>query len=128
MQGLCAAEGVSVIPYYALAAGFLTGKYRSEADFGKSPRGGSMAKRLDARGSRILGALDAVSARRGTSLAAVALAWLMAQPTVAAPIASATTLDQFRDLAGAAALALAPEALAELAAASGPAAQPPGGA
>ena len=119
LQGLCAAEGVGVIPYYALAAGFLTGKYRSEADFGKSPRGASMAKRLDARGHRILAALDAVSARRGASLAAVAMAWLMAQPTVAAPIASATTLDQFHELAAAAALKLAPDDLAALDAASG---------
>ncbi len=124
LQDLCAAEGVSVVPYFALAAGFLTGKYRSEADFGKSPRGSGMAKRLDARGLRILGALDAVSARHATSPAAVAIAWLMARPTIAAPIASATTLEQFRELAAAAALALAPDDIAALDAASASTAEP----
>jgi aryl-alcohol dehydrogenase-like predicted oxidoreductase len=121
VQDLCVAEAVSVIPYFALASGFLTGKYRSEADFGKSTRGGNMGRHLNPRGLRILGALDAVSARRGASLAAVALAWLMAQPSVAAPIASATSLDQFRDLAAAASLDLSADDRAELAAASAPA-------
>ncbi len=119
-QGLCVAEGVSVIPYFSLASGFLTGKYRSEADFGKSTRGGSMGKHLNPRGLRILAALDAVAARHRTSPAAAALAWLMAQPSVAAPIASATTLEQVQDLAAAAALDLAAGDLAELDAASAP--------
>ncbi|WP_237476387.1 aldo/keto reductase [Lichenibacterium dinghuense] len=120
LRDLCAAEEVGVIPFYALAAGFLTGKYRSEADFGKSPRGASMAKRLDARGRRILDALDAVSAHHRTTQAAVAVAWLMQQPTIDAPIASATTLDQFGDLAAAAALDLTADDLAALDAASAP--------
>ena len=120
VQDLCLAETVGVIPYYSLASGFLTGKYRSEADFGKSTRGGNMAKHLNARGLRILAALDAVSGRHRVSLAAVALAWLMVQPSIAAPIASATTLDQFRDLAAAASLALSAADLADLDAASAP--------
>ena len=115
---LCRAEQVGVIPYFALAAGFLTGKYRSEADFGKSPRGGGMAKYLTPRGFAILAALDGVSARHGTSPATVALAWLMTRPAIAAPIASATSLDQFRDLVGAATLHLDADDLAALDAAS----------
>ncbi len=118
VQELCVAEEIGVIPYFSLAAGFLTGKYRSEADFAKSPRGGGMAKYLDARGHRILGTLDAVSARRGTTQAAVALAWLRDRPGIAAPIASATSLDQLRDLVAAAELELTAEDKAELDAAS----------
>ncbi|MFZ0851818.1 MAG: aldo/keto reductase, partial [Hyphomicrobiaceae bacterium] len=76
LQGLCVKENVGVIPYYALAAGFLTGKYRSEADFAKSPRGGRMPTYLNDRGRGILGALDAVAARLGAKPAQVALAWL----------------------------------------------------
>ena len=121
VQDLCVAEDIGVIPYFSLAAGFLTGKYRSEADFGKSPRGGGMAKHLTPRGLRILGALDAVSARHRASQAAVALAWLMAQPAVVAPIASATTLAQFRDLVKAAEIDLSAGDLAALDAASAPA-------
>ncbi len=122
LQDLCVAESIGVIPYFSLAAGFLTGKYRSESDFGKSPRGGGMAKHLNPRGLRILAALDDVSARHRTSQAAVALAWLMTRPAVAAPIASATSLDQFNDLVRAADLDLSTEDLASLDAASRPAA------
>ena len=121
LQKLCVAEDIGVIPYFSLAAGFLTGKYRSEADFGKSPRGSGMAKHLTPRGLRILGALDTVAARHRTSQAAVALAWLMAQPAIAAPIASATSLGQFRDLVTAAELDLSAEDRAALDAASAPA-------
>ena len=121
LQKLCVAEDIGVIPYFSLAAGFLTGKYRSEADFGKSPRGSGMAKHLTPRGRRILGALDTVAARHRTSQAAVALAWLMAQPAIAAPIASATSLGQFRDLVTAAELDLSAEDRAALDAASAPA-------
>lgn len=101
LQPLCRDAGVSVIPYFSLAAGFLTGKYRSEADFAKSPRGGGMAKYLNERGLRILEALDSVAARHAATPAQVALAWLRTQPTVAAPIASATSLDQLESLAAA---------------------------
>ena len=84
-----------MIPYYALAAGFLTGKYRSAADAAKHPaRGGRLKNYLDARGVRILEALDAVAARHDATPAQVALAWLIARPVITAPIASATSLKQ----------------------------------
>ena len=114
LKPLCLAENVGVIPYYALGAGFLTGKYRSEADFGKSPRGGGMSRYLNPRGLRILAALDAVSERHAVEPAAVAIAWLMAQSTIAAPIASATSLAQFRTIAAGAELALSPADLGAL--------------
>jgi aryl-alcohol dehydrogenase-like predicted oxidoreductase len=111
-------EGVGVIPYYSLASGFLTGKYRSEADFKKSPRGGGMKSRLNERGLRILAALDAVSARFKATPAQVALAWLIARPSITAPIASATTLEQLADLVAAAQLKLDADAVKQLDAAS----------
>ena len=118
LRDVCLENGIGVIPYFALAAGFLTGKYRSEADFGKSPRGGGMAKYLDDRGRRILAALDGVGEAVGAAPAAVALAWLMAQPAVTAPIASATTVEQLDLLAKAASLRLSPEHLRTLTTAS----------
>jgi aryl-alcohol dehydrogenase-like predicted oxidoreductase len=119
---LCAAEQLAVLPYYALASGFLTGKYRSAADAAaNAARGGKVKDYLDARGLRILGALDAVGARHAATPAQVALAWLMAKPTVAAPIASATSVAQLRELMKAAALALTAEDMAALDAASRPA-------
>jgi aryl-alcohol dehydrogenase-like predicted oxidoreductase len=98
LQDFCVKNEVGVIPYFALAAGFLTGKYRSEADFDKSPRGARMGKYLDAKGKNILAAMDKVSADTGASLAEIALAWLNAQPGVTAAIASATSIDQLRTL------------------------------
>lgn len=103
---LCLREGIGVIPYYGLASGFLTGKYRSEADLAKSPRGAAVKQYLDARGMRILDALDGVAREVKAKPAQVALAWLMARPAVTAPIASATTLAQLRELMSAADLAL----------------------
>lgn len=120
LQQLCVAEGVGVIPYYGLASGFLTGKYRSEADFAKSPRGARMKDYLNARGRRILGALDEVSSAYATSPAAVALAWTMAQPGIAAPIASATNVEQLRDFSVAVRLELGAYARAKLDEASKP--------
>ncbi len=114
MQKLCLEKGLGAIPYFSLAAGFLTGKYRSEADFNKSPRGGGMGKYLNPRGHRILDALDAVALRHGAEPAQVALAWLMAQPAVTAPIASATSVGQLKSLARAAEMVLSPADLAEL--------------
>ena len=112
---LCAAEGVGVIPYYSLASGFLSGKYRSDADLSKSPRGARGAgKYLDAKGLRVLAALDSVAARCGASPAQVALAWFKGRPGLAAPIASATTLEQLAELAKAAILTLDTEAVAML--------------
>ncbi|MXP63264.1 aldo/keto reductase [Roseomonas sp. M0104] len=103
LEALCRAEGLGVIPYFSLAAGFLTGKYRSEADLGKSPRGErSVAKYLNESGFRVLAALDEVAARYRAKPAQVALAWMMARPGITAPIASATRLEQLEDLIGAA--------------------------
>ena len=120
LEDLCAAEGIGVFPYYGLASGFLTGKYRSEADFGKSPRGGRMKSYLTPRGLRILAALDAVSARLNATPAQVALAFVMARPSIAAPIASATGVAQLTELMGAAALKLSAADLSELETASAP--------
>ena len=118
LQPLCVKENVGVIPYYALAAGFLTGKYRSEADFGKSPRGARMKAYLNDRGRRILKALDDVAAALKAKPGQVALAWLMTRPAITAPIASATSMAQMEELIGAVRLKLAPDALKALDAAS----------
>ena len=98
LRELCMAEGLGVITYYSLASGFLSGKYRSQADLGKSARGGGVKKYLDARGLRILGALDEVAARHDAKPAEAALAWIIARPGVTAPIASATSLEQMESL------------------------------
>jgi aryl-alcohol dehydrogenase-like predicted oxidoreductase len=111
LEPLVLKEGIGVIPYYSLASGFLTGKYRSEADFGKSPRGGGARAMLNARGRRILAALDAVAARTGSAPASVALAWLMARPSITAPIASATSLAQLEELIAATRLQLDADAV-----------------
>ncbi|HLR32137.1 MAG TPA: aldo/keto reductase [Fodinibius sp.] len=87
---MCQEENLAVIPYYSLASGFLSGKYRSKSDLDKSKRGLGVKKYLDDRGFRILEALDAVSEKHGISQAGVALAWLIHKPTITAPIASAT--------------------------------------
>ncbi|MCR5879557.1 aldo/keto reductase [Phenylobacterium sp. J367] len=121
LEDLCRAEGIGVINYWSLASGFLTGKYRSEADLGKSPRGERVAKYLDARGLRILGALDAIAAEAGATPGQVALAWLIARPSVTSPIASATTPGQLAELVAAAELKLDAAAIARLDAASAPA-------
>lgn len=91
-------HGLGVINYYSLASGFLTGKYRSEADLGQSPRGGGVKKYLNARGFAILAALDEVAAAHNTTPAAVSIAWLLARPSITAPIASATTETQLQTL------------------------------
>ncbi|HTJ57955.1 MAG TPA: aldo/keto reductase [Devosiaceae bacterium] len=99
LQDFCVANEVGVIPYFSLAAGFLTGKYRSQADFGQSPRGARMERYLNEKGERILAAMDKVAAETGATLAEIALSWLVAQPGVTAPIASATSLTQLATLA-----------------------------
>jgi aryl-alcohol dehydrogenase-like predicted oxidoreductase len=114
LEPLCRREEIGVIPYYGLASGFLTGKYRSEADFGKSVRGGRMATYLNDRGKRILSALDAVAARHGATPAQVALAWLMARPGLTAPIASATSVEQLKELVAATRLSLNESSIEEL--------------
>ena len=106
LSDLCVKEEIGVIPYYALANGFLTGKYRGPADFGKSAaRGARMGSYLNERGKRILAVLDAVSAKHKVKQAAVALAWLMSRPMVI-PIASATKPEQLEDFADAARIRL----------------------
>ncbi|QCI65888.1 aldo/keto reductase [Phreatobacter stygius] len=110
--------GLGVISYFALAAGFLTGKYRTEADLAKSPRGAGVKNYLDERGFRILAALDAVSAELGATQAQVALAWLIGRPGVTAPIVSATSLTQLTEILKAARLVLPADAVAKLDAAS----------
>lgn len=111
-------DEIGLIPFYGLASGFLTGKYRSQADLAKSPRGRGVAKYLDERGMRVLAALDTVAGRHAATPAQVALAWQLAKPFIAAPIASATSVQQLHDILRAAELTLAAEDVAELDAAS----------
>ncbi|MEQ1609696.1 MAG: aldo/keto reductase [Hyphomonadaceae bacterium] len=106
LQDLCVMHNLGVIPYFALASGFLTGKYRSGDDLGKSVRGGGMKKNFTPRGLAILAALDKVAKSHGATPAQIALAWLMARPSVTAPIASATSAAQMKELAPAARLKL----------------------
>lgn len=119
LQDLCVARGVAVLPYYGLASGFLTGKYRSKADIGKSVRGDRMSAFLDGNGLAVLAALDAIAAEIGATPAQVALAWLAAQPAIAAPIASATSVAQLEELLGVLTLELDPDQLARLSVAAG---------
>jgi aryl-alcohol dehydrogenase-like predicted oxidoreductase len=114
LQRLCLGENIGVVPFYGLASGYLTGKYRSEADYGKSIRGDRMAKYVEGRGPAVLSVLDEISAETRATQAQIALAWVAAQPAVAAPIASARTLDQLEELLGAMELELTPAQLARL--------------
>lgn len=114
LQELCVREEIGVISYFSLARGFLSGKYRSEADLGQSVRGSGIAQYLNAKGSRILQALDDIASRHNTRPASVALAWLMQQPGIVAPIASATRPEQLEDLLAALRLSLGAEDLAAL--------------
>jgi aryl-alcohol dehydrogenase-like predicted oxidoreductase len=107
LAALCAREGLACFPYYALASGFLSGKYRSGEKV-KSARAPGAAKYLDEKGLRILAALDAIAGERGTSVAAVALAWLLTRPAVVAPITSARTPEQLAELLPAVSLRLTP--------------------
>lgn len=114
LRDLCMAEDIGVITYFSLARGFLSGKYRSEADLGQSQRGGAVKAYLNARGYRILAALDAVAAKHGAKQAEIALAWIIARKGVTAPIASATSLQQLESLIKAATLTLDTADIAEL--------------
>ena len=98
LADLCRSEEIGVITYFSLAKGFLSGKYRSEADLTKSPRGGGVKDYLNPRGFRILAALDKIAARHKAKPAEVALAWVIARPAVTAPIASATSVEQTESL------------------------------
>jgi aryl-alcohol dehydrogenase-like predicted oxidoreductase len=101
LEAVCRKNGLGVIPYFPLASGFLTGKYRSEADLAASKRGPFVKKYLNERGFRILRALDEVAHEFQATPAKVSLAWLLARPGITAPIASATNLEQLNDLIGA---------------------------
>jgi len=114
LLALCRGEGIGVITYFSLAKGFLSGKYRGEADLGKSPRGGGIASYLNPRGFQILGALDEVALNHDAKPAEVALAWVMAKPGVTAPIASATTPEQMASLVRATTLTLGEDEVAAL--------------
>ena len=119
LQDLCVREEIGVIPFFSLAAGFLTGKYRSEADLGKSVRGPRTAgKYLKTNGPQVLAALDKVAAAHKATCAQVALAWILARKGLTAPIASATNIEQLEELLGAVKLSLSAADIAELDAAS----------
>jgi aryl-alcohol dehydrogenase-like predicted oxidoreductase len=98
LEPICRQNGIGVIPYYSLASGFLTGKYRSESDLAKSARGAGVKKYLNARGFRILEALDQVAKKYNSTPAKISLAWLLTRPTITAPIASVTNVTQLREL------------------------------
>ena len=120
LEPLCRKEGLGVIPYFSLASGFLTGKYRSEKDFAQSVRGEDMGGYLNARGRLILAALDSVATRHDSKPASIALAWLMARPGLTAPIASATSVAQLGALTAAAEVKLTAADIEALDAASAP--------
>ena len=106
LEPVCLKHGLGVIPYFSLGSGFLTGKYRSEDDLGDSARSARVKKYLNERGTRILNALDTVALQVEATPAAVALAWLLARPSITAPIASSTNLNQLTELIGATRLKL----------------------
>jgi aryl-alcohol dehydrogenase-like predicted oxidoreductase len=115
LEPACLRNRLGVIPYYSLASGFLTGKYRSTADLGKSSaRGRAAGKYLEGKGTKVLGALDEVANATAATPAQVALAWLMARPSITAPIASASKSEQIEDLIKAARLKLTTAQIASL--------------
>ncbi|MFA6122605.1 aldo/keto reductase [Sphingomonas sp.] len=114
LQDYCVEHNIGVVPYYGLASGYLTGKYRSAADFGKSVRGGRMQAFIDGTGPAVLAAMDAIAEETGASLAQIALAWLAAQPGITAPIASATSVAQVEELIGAMGLRLSTDQINRL--------------
>jgi aryl-alcohol dehydrogenase-like predicted oxidoreductase len=111
LEPVCRERNIGVISYYSLASGFLTGKYRSEADLSQSSRGGGVKKMLNPRGYKILAALDKAAAEYDTTPAAIALAWVMARPGITAPIASATSIKQLNELVKATEISLGAEAV-----------------
>ncbi len=114
LEAVCVKNGLGVIPYFSLASGFLSGKYRSAAEAASRPRAGMLKKYFNERGMRILESLDEVAREVKAKPAQVALAWLMARPSVTAPIASATTVEQLGELVAAARLELPHEAVEKL--------------
>jgi aryl-alcohol dehydrogenase-like predicted oxidoreductase len=117
LQRLCVDEGLGVVTYFSLASGYLSGKYRSADDLGKSPRGARVKPYLDGKGPAMLAVMDRIAAETGATLSQIALAWVAAQPGVTAPIASATTVEQLDELMGSLDLSLSDEQLVALSAA-----------
>ena len=118
LRDVAVKENLAVFPFYSLANGYLTGKYRSKDDLGKSVRGLRSVEYLEGKGPKVLAALDEVAAETGAALASVALAWTMAQPTITAPIASATSVEQANELIAGMTLELTPGQMERLSAAS----------
>ncbi len=118
LQTVTLNRGLSMFPYYSLANGFLSGKYRSKADLGQSPRGLRSAEYLEGKGPRVLAAMEEVAAETKAAMATIALAWIKVQPGITAAIASATSLEQLRELIAALSLDLTPSQLEALNAAS----------
>lgn len=114
LQQLCVAENIGVVPYYSLASGYLSGKYRSTDDLSKSPRGYKAKSYMEGRGPAVLAVLDGIAAETGATLSQIALAWVAQQPGVTAPIASATTVTQLEELLGSMKLELSADQLAAL--------------
>ncbi|MDB5685351.1 MAG: NADP-dependent aryl-alcohol dehydrogenase [Sphingomonas bacterium] len=114
LQQLCIAENIGVVPYFGLASGFLTGKYRNPADAEGKARGYRVKDYVNDRGFAVLAAMDAIAGETGASLPQIALAWIAAQPGLTAPIASATSVAQVEELLGAMSLALSPDQVARL--------------
>lgn len=117
LQQLCVAENIGVVPYYSLASGYLSGKYRGTDDLNKSPRGYKAKSYMDGRGPAVLAVMDRIAAETGATLSQIALAWVAQQPGVTAPIASATTVTQLDELLGSMTLELSAGHLAALSAA-----------
>ena len=114
LQQLCIAEGLGVVTYFSLASGYLSGKYRSADDLGKSPRGARATASLDGKGPAMLAVMDRIAGETGATLSQIALAWVAAQPGVTAPIASATSAAQVEELAVAVKLRLDADDIARL--------------
>lgn len=117
LQQLCVAENIGVVPYYSLAAGYLSGKYRAAEDVRQSARGYKAKIYMEGRGPAVLAVMDRIAAETGATLSQIALAWVAQQPGVTAPIASATTVEQLDELLGSMTLNLSPDDLAALSAA-----------
>ena len=120
LENECLKEGIGVIPYYSLASGFLSGKYRTDADLGKSKRGAGVKKYLNDKGLAVLKALDAAAKKHNATNTQVALAWLMQRKSITAPIASATSVDQLKDLIAAPRIELDADSVAAIDKASAP--------
>ncbi len=121
LEDECLKEEIGVIPYYSLASGFLSGKYRAESDVGNKARGGGVKKYLNDKGFGVLKALDAAAKKHNVNDTQVALAWLLQRKSITAPIVSATNLDQLKDLIASPAIKLDAESVAALDKASAPA-------